>query len=131
MAAKVPAGPAYVGAVTLASSAANLDRAVAWYQDVLGFTLLYRVDEIGWCELSTCVPGVNYGISLVDKPKAASGIVPTWGVADIDAARTALEAKGVRFAGPTVTYPGMVRLATFFDPDGNAHMFFQSLAAKD
>ena len=38
---------------------------------------------------------------------------------DLDAARDALESKGVEFDGDTRTIEGMVKLATFFDPDGN------------
>jgi hypothetical protein len=33
----------------------------------------------------------------------------------------------VRFDGPTREYPGMVKLATFFDPDGNTLMLYESL----
>ena len=40
-------------------------------------------------------------------------------VADCDAARARLEARGVEFLGPTVNIPGVVRLADFLDPDGN------------
>ena len=50
-----------------------------------------------------------------------------FGVADIDAARVELEAKGVVFDGDTRELPGMVKLATFFDPDGNRYMLAQSL----
>ena len=42
-------------------------------------------------------------------------------------ARTALEEKAVRFDGDTVVIPDMVKLATFYDPDGNAWMLAQSL----
>ena len=41
------------------------------------------------------------------------------GVKSVDAARATLEKAGVKFDGETREYPGMVRLATFFDPDGN------------
>jgi len=34
---------------------------------------------------------------------------------------------GVRFDGDNVEIPDMVRLATFFDPDGNSYMLAQSL----
>jgi len=37
---------------------------------------------------------------------------------DIEAARRALEVRGVVFEGPTVVIPGKVRLAAFKDPDG-------------
>jgi hypothetical protein len=36
----------------------------------------------------------------------------------------------VKFDGPTQEIPGMVKLATFFDPDGNAMMFFQDLQTQ-
>ena len=117
----------YTGELTIATQVADLDRTVAWYRDVLGFQLIYRVDEIGWCEMTSPVAKVAVGFSQVEKPKT-SGPVPVWSVANIDKARAALEAKDVRFDGPTMTIEGMVRLATFFDPDGNAWMLSQSLA---
>lgn len=101
-------------------------KATAWYQDCLGLTLLYDVAEIGWCELATETTGVNIGLSEVESPKTG-GPTPTFGVRDIDAARKRLESKSVRFDGPTLTIPGMVKLATFFDLDGNALMLSQTL----
>ncbi len=52
--------------------------------------------------------------------------VPTFGVTDLDAARGRLEANGVKF-DDTSEVPGMVRLATFYDPDGNPWMLAQVL----
>ena len=54
------------------------------------------------------------------------GSTPTWGVADIDAARASLEGKGVRFDGETQDVSGMVKLAMFYDPDGNPFMLAQN-----
>ena len=39
-----------------------------------------------------------------------------------------LEAAGVRFDGETETIEGMVSIATFFDPDGNALMLAEDLS---
>ena len=39
-----------------------------------------------------------------------------------------MEAEGVRFDGDTVQIDGMVRLASFFDPDNNALMLAQDLS---
>jgi hypothetical protein len=39
----------------------------------------------------------------------------------------ALEAAGVRFDGPPVEHDGLVRLSTFYDPDGHALMLAQAL----
>ena len=118
---------AFNGELTLSTQVQDLDAAIAWYTDVLGLNLLYKVEEIAWAELASPVVKVNIGLSQVESPKVAAGPVPTWGVDDVDAARLELESKGVRFDGDTQTIPGMVKLATFFDPDGNAYMLFQSL----
>ncbi len=112
--------------VTLSFQCKDRARSMAWYESMLGFHRLYDVPEIGWCEVSSHIPGVSLGFSEVDSPKVG-GPVPTFGVIDLDAARKELETKGVRFDGQTRTIPGMVKLATLFDPDGNALMLVQSL----
>ncbi len=116
------------GGLTAAMSVKDMGAAVAWYQDVLGFQLLYKLDEMGWCELQSPVARVNVGLSQVEEPKVEGGTTLTFGVKDIEATRTYLEGRDVRFDGPTQEIPGMVKLATFFDPDGNHLMLFQSLA---
>jgi predicted enzyme related to lactoylglutathione lyase len=120
----------YDGGLTLATQVKDLKASIKWYQEVLGFTFLYEVPPIGWAELATETKGVNIGLSQVEKPKTGAGPVPTFGVKDIDEARLMLESKKVRFDGPTHTIEGMVKLATFFDPDGNALMLFQDLQKK-
>jgi predicted enzyme related to lactoylglutathione lyase len=114
--------------LTLSFQTKDRKAAAAWYRDNPGFKLLYDVAEIGWCELATEVPGVNIGLSEVEKPQAGAGPVPTFGVKDVDAARARLETHGVKCDGPTQTIPDMVKLATFLDRDGHALMLFQSLA---
>lgn len=113
--------------LTISTQVSDLDNALEWYKNMLGCELIYRVDDLGWAEVASPVNAVAIGLSQVEKPKTA-GPVPVWGVSDIDAARAVLEAKDVRFDGDTITIPGMVRLATFFDPDGNAWMLAQTLA---
>ena len=117
----------YDGGLTASMGVSNLDKAIAWYRDVLGFTLLYKVDEMAWCELASETKGVNVGLSQVEKVAPEGGATLTWGVKNIDAARKILEGKKVRFDGATMTVEGMVKLATFYDPDGNKMMLFQDL----
>ncbi len=121
------AGMGFNGKMTLSTQCKDRAASGEWYKKHLGFELLYDVPEIGWCELSTYVPGVNIGLSEVESPKVGQGPVPTFGVDDIDSAREKLESAGVRFDGDTITIPDMVSLATFYDPDGNALMLFQAL----
>ena len=53
--------------------------------------------------------------------------MPTFTVKDIEAARAHLESLDTRFDGDTYEIDGMVKLATFYDPDGNAWMLAQRL----
>jgi predicted enzyme related to lactoylglutathione lyase len=118
----------YNGGLTCSIQVQDMDESIKFYQDVLGFKMLYRVDEIAWCELATEIKGVNIGLSQVEKPAKLSGTKLTFGVHNVDQTRKMLEQKKVRFDGPTIEIPGMVKLATFFDPTGNALMFYQDLA---
>ena len=116
----------YDGGLTCSMPASDLQSAIDWYQDVLGFKLLYKVDEIGWCELASPVERVNVGLSAVEKPNPG-GATPTFGVKDIQAAKAVLESKDVRIDGDVMVIEGMVKLLTFFDPSGNALMFYEAL----
>lgn len=118
----------YDGGLTIAFQVSDLAQATLWYRDVLGFKLKYEMKDVGWCELTTASPGVTVGLSQVEEPKVGAGPVPTFGVKDIDAARSSLETQGVRFEGETQEIPEMVKLARFFDPDGNCLMLYQDLA---
>ena len=88
------------------------------------------MDEMGWCELASAVDRVNIGRSQVENPQVEGGATLTFGVTDIDAARGKLEKQDVRFDGPSQEIPEMVKLATFYDPDGNKRMLYQDLSSK-
>ncbi len=120
-------GIRYDGGLTVSLPVSNLDEAIDWYQTILDFELMYRMDDIGWCELKSPVENVNVGLSVVEKPNPG-GATPTFGVQDIKAAEASLKAKGVRLDGDVVTIEGMVSLLTFYDQDNNSLMFFQNLA---
>lgn len=117
----------YTGGLTIAFKVSDLAKSIDWYQNVLGFKLVYKLDEMAWCELSTAVDGVNVGLSQVEKVEPG-GPTPTFGVKDIEKARKTLESRKVRFDGDTIEIPEMVKLATFYDPDGNSLMLFQMLS---
>ena len=117
----------YVQELTASMGVTSLDTSIEWYQSVLGFTLLYRADEIGWCELTTHMAGVNVGLSENREVAQGGGATNVWGVTDIDSAKARLDAHGVRQDGDIQTIPDLVKLLTFYDPDGNAMMLSQSL----
>jgi len=113
--------------ITIAISVRDRHASAKWYGEMLGFELLYHADEAGWSELTTFSKGVTLGLGEQAEP-APGNSVPVFGVADIKTARDNLEAAGVAFDGETIEIEGMVRTATFYDPDGNALMLAEDLA---
>ena len=113
--------------ITLALSVSDRHASATWYAEILGFTLRYHADEMGWSEMATLTEGVTLGFG--DQGAASPGnATPVFGTDDLDASRLAMEAAGVVFEGDTDVMDGMVKLATFFDPDGNTLMLAQDLA---
>ena len=115
--------------LTCSMGVADMTASIAWYERVMLCKLLYRADEIGWCELATPMAGVNIGLSQVETVTQGGGATNVFEVADIDAAKAHLDAEGVRQDGDIQHIPGLVKLITFYDPDGNAFMFSQSEVA--
>jgi len=122
----MPTGPAYRPSVVAAITVSDFKRALAWFNDVLGFPTEYVVEGMPWGEVRTNVPGLTIGISQSDGA-GPGGAVLTFGVEDIAASRAQLEARGVAFDGPTDELPGMVKLANFHDADGNRYMLAEVL----
>lgn len=113
--------------VVASTSVSHLENSIGWYSEKLGFELIYKVEEIGWCEMTTPVAGITIGLSQVENPQV-QGTVLTWEVTDVAHTRALLEQAGVKFAGETSTIPNLVTLASFYDPDGNTYMLSQTLA---
>ena len=117
----------YAGQLTCAHGVKDRQATTKWYIDVLGFELLYDAPDIGWCELKSPVANVNVGFSDVENPEPKGGATLVFDVTDIDAARVELEGKNVSFDDETMVIPDLVKLATFFDPDGHKFMLSESL----
>lgn len=115
--------------ITIAMSVSDRQASATWYEEMLGFTKAFEIDEAGWTEMHTMTEGVTLGLGEQTEPSPGNAI-PVFGVADVAAARSALEGADVKFDGPTETIPGMVSLATFYDPDGNAMMLAQDLTKE-
>src|SRR5215212_5977854 len=106
----------------------DYDRSLAWYRDVLGFELEYELKQYGWCELTTPF-GFNIGLGQTETVKQGN-ITPTFGVRDIDAAIAQLRNRDVKVED-WHEIDGMVRLSTFYDPDGTPWMLAQTLDGAD
>lgn len=115
--------------LTLALSVKNRSESSAWFQTHLGFKETVSIDEAGWTEMDTTIPGVTIGLGDTEEVLPGN-CVPVFGVDNIKSARDSLEAQSVKFDGETMTMEGMVSIATFYDPDGNAIMIAEDLSGS-
>lgn len=112
-------GPYYRPTVVLQLGVANLDKAIDFYERVLGFKTVERRDDLQFAHVETNVPGLQLGLSVGSKLHGTGAAIINISVVDVAAARKVLESRGVVFSGPTQVIPGKVALAGFRDPDGN------------
>lgn len=97
---------------------AEMDRAVAFYRDVVGLKLVRR-DGSQWAEFAT--EPVRFALhgATEGHPVRSGGAAVMFRVDDLDRARRTLQEKGVEFDEHSGEVEGFVRFATFRDPDGN------------
>ncbi|MFT5064519.1 MAG: catechol 2,3-dioxygenase-like lactoylglutathione lyase family enzyme [Yoonia sp.] len=112
--------------ITIALSVKDRHASAKWYESTLGFQTIYHADEAGWSELQTKTAGVTIGLGEHTVP-VPGNCVPVFGIGDLDSARHKLEQAKVKFDGETDVVDGMVKTATFYDPDGNALMLAEDL----
>ncbi len=93
----------------------DIDRAVAFYTDVLGFTLARRSGH-EWAELDA--GPLRFALHGTEDDLPPSGTV-VLRVDDLDEARATLERRGAVFDAFVGDVEGFARFATFRDPDGN------------
>ena len=117
----------WTGESTAALAVSDYTRGLAWYRDVLGLKVVFELESWGWAQLQSPVDGLLIGIGQSEEVKTGGGATLTFTVADIEAARAYLEGEGVRFDGEISQVEDMVRLTTFYDPDGNPLMLAEQL----
>ena len=96
----------------------DMDRAVKFYEDVLGLRLLRR-DGGSWAELDA--GGIRLALhgAIEGRPMEVGGATAVFRVDDLDAARADLEARGAEFDEHAGEVEGFARFASLRDPDGN------------
>lgn len=117
----------FTNALLIQLRVADLDRAIAFYRDTLGFDLRLRNDELSWAKLYSPVDRVVIGLGESPDGKGSGSLTLNFSVDSVDKARGVLESRGVIFKGPTITISEVVKLADFTDPDGNAIRLAESL----
>jgi CreA protein len=115
--------------LTIAIDVTDWNAARKWYSETLGLEEQFATEEAGWADFKSPVENTSIGLNRLEAGQAPSGrggTTVTFSVANIEEARATLESRGVKFDGPTVEIEGMVKLATFVDPDGNGLMLAES-----
>jgi CreA protein len=97
----------------------DMDRAVRFYEEAVGLSLVRR-DDSNWAEFDAGPARLALHAAIEGRPMAPGGATAVFRVEDLDAARTALEARGVEFEEHVGEVQGFARFASFRDPDGNA-----------
>lgn len=95
----------------------DMDRAVAFYQEVLGLKLVRR-DGGNWAVFDA--GGRQFALhgAIEGHPVSPGGATAVFSVQDLDEARAMLADRGVEF-GHEGDVQGYARFASFKDPDGN------------
>jgi len=96
----------------------DMDRAAAFYSEVLGLPLVRRSSD-AWAEfdggpIRVALHGVHEGEAV-----PTGGATAVFEVDDLDDAMTFLNGKGVAFDQHIGEVEGFARFASFLDPDGN------------
>jgi metallothiol transferase len=109
--------------------ATDMDRSVDFYQNILGFTLLFKRDD--WSEFS--IGGQRLAIrkvEKVEKPLKTGGAVISFETKSIESLVAFMKGKGVKFAEEIQSY-SYGKLATFLDPDENLLGLYEPPKEKD
>lgn len=99
----------------------DFDRAIVFYRDELGLTLMFVANEMAFFDLS----GTRLTIALdAARMEGRHQSILYFDVGDFEATLARLESSGIELEGSVetvqVTEAGALKLQQFLDPDGNA-----------
>ena len=113
----------------------DFERAKRFYGETLGLKKKFEMQQ--WAEFAAAegapsiglngAPAGNGSPGKVQAGSAHAGATVVLKVADIEGTRASLLKKGVRFEDKIEEVPGVVRIATFYDLDGNRLQLAQVL----
>lgn len=108
---------------------ADLNKAIAYYTDIVGMKLMQRADQFGWAEMSCEKDHCRLGLAQARAGnKAGSNAVVTLTVPEINAARAEMIKKGAKLDGDIIEIPGHVKMQSMSDPDGNQLQLVEVIA---
>lgn len=118
----------------------DIEKSKVFFKDTCGLDLLEGSSaEHRWLEFAGKEHGgLVLGVAQLDGSQASQSIknqtgvnaVVTMSVDDIVAEKASMEKKGVKFVGEIQEVPGIVKMATFLDPDNNTFQLVQDIEKK-
>jgi predicted enzyme related to lactoylglutathione lyase len=106
----------------------DLKAAENFYTQVLGLKKTFEMP--GWIEVGGADAKPTIGLGQRDEHSPQSGATVVLRVPSLDRERKRLEGEGVKFVGEPMEIPGVVRLATFEDGNGNRLQILEDLTQK-
>ncbi len=106
----------------------DMDRAVAFYGDALGLSLVRRHGD-EWSEFEAGPVRIGLHGSAEEKALPHGGTA-VFLVGDLDLAKASLEERGVQFEEHLGEVPGLARYASFADPDGNSMQLIEYVSGE-
>ncbi|MFZ5352569.1 MAG: VOC family protein [Bacillota bacterium] len=120
----------YKSGITIWYNVKDIERTKAFYTEKLGFEVSFHDVEGGNVIMKTNTKDCFIGFSCADEilPSTSSTVFE---VENIETAYDILKKRGVEFSGDIDVVPGMVKLATFTDPDGHSLMLSESMDGEE
>lgn len=100
----------------------DIEASIRFYTEVVGLKLAEHCKEYGWAELVAINGGARLGLAQVcerEPMNPGQNAVVGLTVGDILKAKERLAKGKTNFVGDIMEVPGVVKLQTFTDPDGN------------
>ena len=119
--ARIPAGRGQLRAIMPEFPLDDVSAGIAYYRDVLGFTVNYQQHDLGVMDRDEA------RILLIQRTPEHSGIGACYlYIRDADALHAELTAKGAKVQGKPVSQPWGLRDFSVLDPEGNRLTFGQT-----
>ncbi|GAK14383.1 VOC family protein [Geomicrobium sp. JCM 19039] len=116
----------FTSGFTIWYNVTNVEQTLKFYTESLGFKLDFHDADNGMASVHTNTPDCFIGFSEATDviPSKASAVFE---VTNIEETVLKLKETGISFTSDVTTIPGLVKLATFKDPDGHDLELSQTL----
>jgi len=107
----------------------DIKKAIKFYTETVGMKMNSFDEEFGWAELAGHEDGARLGIAQTSEHEAilpGQNAVFTLSVDDIQTTKSDLSKKGAKMVGEVLDIPGVVKMQTVVDQDGNHFQLVES-----